>query len=317
MYDRDEDVEQGDLAQQFQSEDEPVLILHSSASHPNATEGEEDAAPAPLRRVPAHCVVCLGVYEPGDTVIWSLNHSCHHVFHDDCILTWLSRGKRRCPCCRKKFVQPTEQQSKDASVAKEASLDEQGEAVATAADDAPPVNAPLPPDSPPRFQPGSLPESPPPTTTEMLSAASPTASPVTTMSPAARRALDSFFVDEDEADDDPPSDAEDNEDEDDDEGDEENRCEHHRGGGAGGAPGASSSSERRRAAARTASLATTTTSLSLLSLTSSSSASMSESVSEDAGEGMNAESSSSDADADEHEDEEEDQQPRLGSDDRV
>lgn len=51
-----------------------------------------------------HCAICLGDYEPGDTVIWSLNDECTHAFHDDCILTWLSRNKKKCPCCRLEFI---------------------------------------------------------------------------------------------------------------------------------------------------------------------------------------------------------------------
>lgn len=72
-----------------------------------ATSCDDDDPSQEERREPAHCAVCLAEYEPGDTVVWSLNPDCQHVFHDDCILTWLSRGKKRCPCCRKSFVDPT------------------------------------------------------------------------------------------------------------------------------------------------------------------------------------------------------------------
>jgi hypothetical protein len=32
-------------------------------------------------------------------VVWS-GLKCQHAFHDECILPWLSKGKKRCPICR-------------------------------------------------------------------------------------------------------------------------------------------------------------------------------------------------------------------------
>ena len=50
------------------------------------------------------CSICLLDYEVGDTIIRSTRRECHHAFHDDCILVWLSKGKKRCPICRNWFV---------------------------------------------------------------------------------------------------------------------------------------------------------------------------------------------------------------------
>ena len=52
----------------------------------------------------ANCSVCMMFYENGDKVIWSPNSECVHCYHSDCILTWLSRGKKKCPCCRMDFI---------------------------------------------------------------------------------------------------------------------------------------------------------------------------------------------------------------------
>ena len=56
------------------------------------------------RRVEASCSICLMEYEEGEAVIWSTRKKCPHAFHDECILTWLGTGKKRCPCCRNFFV---------------------------------------------------------------------------------------------------------------------------------------------------------------------------------------------------------------------
>lgn len=56
------------------------------------------------RYVDGSCSICLLDYEVGDTIIRSTRRVCHHAFHDDCILAWLSKGKKRCPICRNFFV---------------------------------------------------------------------------------------------------------------------------------------------------------------------------------------------------------------------
>ncbi len=56
------------------------------------------------RYVDGSCSICLLDYEVGDTIIRSTRRVCHHAFHDDCILVWLSKGKKRCPICRNFFV---------------------------------------------------------------------------------------------------------------------------------------------------------------------------------------------------------------------
>ena len=72
------------------------------------------------------CAICLASYEPYEKISWSSNEGCTHVFHTECIVTWLSalgdkwsanqrftenlepdellRYSLECPCCRQDFV---------------------------------------------------------------------------------------------------------------------------------------------------------------------------------------------------------------------
>ena len=60
------------------------------------------------RCVPAFCAICLSCYEPGNTIVWSSNRLCPHVFHEECIKQWLIKLPQRegaaCPCCRRDFL---------------------------------------------------------------------------------------------------------------------------------------------------------------------------------------------------------------------
>lgn len=57
------------------------------------------------RSVPNICSICLCQYEEGDTIVWSSNKDCQHVFHEDCILTWLVKKEEpSCPFCRQPYI---------------------------------------------------------------------------------------------------------------------------------------------------------------------------------------------------------------------
>jgi hypothetical protein len=56
--------------------------------------------------VPITCAICLASYQTGETVVWSSNSACCHVFHEDCISKYLETIKGAgypCPCCRQRF----------------------------------------------------------------------------------------------------------------------------------------------------------------------------------------------------------------------
>lgn len=63
-------------------------------------------SPNGSRRVPNCCAVCLSSYELGDNIVWSINISCQHAFHDTCIISWLVKNQKGtpCPCCRSDFT---------------------------------------------------------------------------------------------------------------------------------------------------------------------------------------------------------------------
>ena len=62
----------------------------------------------PQTTAPNCCAICLNHYRAGETVVWSVNPSCRHAFHSDCMLDWLVKipvGKPGlCPCCRQEFI---------------------------------------------------------------------------------------------------------------------------------------------------------------------------------------------------------------------
>ena len=50
-----------------------------------------------LRKQLADCSICLETYKETDKLV-QLN--CNHIFHKDCIKTWVSLPSNNCPLCR-------------------------------------------------------------------------------------------------------------------------------------------------------------------------------------------------------------------------
>jgi Ring finger domain len=50
------------------------------------------------------CIICLMEYEVNDTIYRNDPKICTHMFHEDCICTWIQRScgniQPECPCCR-------------------------------------------------------------------------------------------------------------------------------------------------------------------------------------------------------------------------
>ncbi|CAB9499913.1 expressed unknown protein [Seminavis robusta] len=56
------------------------------------------------------CSICMKRFEFEETIAWSSNQLCIHIFHSDCILKWTALGGtppnnfQSCPCCRRIFL---------------------------------------------------------------------------------------------------------------------------------------------------------------------------------------------------------------------
>jgi len=51
------------------------------------------------------CSICLTSYCKGDSLVWSSNTLCPHVYHFECIMRWLClRDESQCPMCRREYV---------------------------------------------------------------------------------------------------------------------------------------------------------------------------------------------------------------------
>ena len=60
------------------------------------------------RTAASHCAICLESYRPDDSIVWSANAACVHIFHEQCMLSWImKRFKPDCPVCRQNFVNLT------------------------------------------------------------------------------------------------------------------------------------------------------------------------------------------------------------------
>jgi len=93
----------------------PPYAVAKAASQ--TTDILEMAASRKNSRVPNSCSICLDGYGPGETVVWSSNPECRHVFHEDCILRWMMTNREPvCPNCRQNFVHPNDSMSHDSEL---------------------------------------------------------------------------------------------------------------------------------------------------------------------------------------------------------
>lgn len=110
-FDEDDDEEVSESAKQKltdqhgldHSESEPVLCHQDEKDAHRYLKLPVKNDDGVFRHVDGDCTLCIDDYEIGDLVVWS-DLECPHAFHKDCIMQWLSKGKKRCPICRHWFV---------------------------------------------------------------------------------------------------------------------------------------------------------------------------------------------------------------------
>ena len=102
------------------------MSLSDASNHSTTTQQQQHHE----RMIPNNCVICLEAYNPGETVVWSVNPRCLHAFHEECILNWLVvKQEPSCPCCRCNFLTPGtdgEQQSTEVSNTGETDTNDDG-----------------------------------------------------------------------------------------------------------------------------------------------------------------------------------------------
>jgi Ring finger domain len=112
---------------------------------PGETRDAADEGTSTRRLVPSGCAICLSLFDAGESITWSSNPQCTHIFHRECVLHWYlavgRKAQRRrhhsnpaisdveapskicdfslaCPCCRQDFCM---------SISEEGSMDIDGD----------------------------------------------------------------------------------------------------------------------------------------------------------------------------------------------
>lgn len=86
------------------SKSTPTVDTQQVHPEPDTTKDPEEESD--LRLSPVHsssgdiCVICLESLEPEDDI---RALSCHHVFHSDCIVPWLTTRRALCPLCKRDY----------------------------------------------------------------------------------------------------------------------------------------------------------------------------------------------------------------------
>lgn len=85
------------------------IILHDG-------ESTQSKSKSPTGRNRTCCSICLEVYAIGDHLAWDRHdHTCLHVFHEECISEWLMTHND-CPSCRLTLIKSDEEDEESASV---------------------------------------------------------------------------------------------------------------------------------------------------------------------------------------------------------
>lgn len=104
-----------DISNNFSRKRRASSLVHPRNSILDAENGISKAGSFEEKNlVRGNCVICFEDMQAGETVVWSENKCCPHVYHKDCMVAYLAHKKQSieeiekdenpCPTCRQKFV---------------------------------------------------------------------------------------------------------------------------------------------------------------------------------------------------------------------
>lgn len=134
-----EDEEMGQAQEPVDPDDEStskhveggqILLLSTNQTNQKESEDGEKKVDAE-REYAGTCAICLEPYMVGDLIVWSSNPDCPHVFHRECLLSYLCKVKGNrtpCPCCRREGYceNPFAEMSEVESSSPQSSTNEEG-----------------------------------------------------------------------------------------------------------------------------------------------------------------------------------------------
>jgi hypothetical protein len=93
----------------------PAPTVNNSSSPTACAMGSDDCESFAAEEDMAGCAICLSPFRPRQLVCKSNNSSCQHVFHEDCMVEWLTKDNENCPMCREVYLLKTDQQRDEES----------------------------------------------------------------------------------------------------------------------------------------------------------------------------------------------------------
>jgi hypothetical protein len=93
------------IVKQITDEDTQGMFTLGEPSDEEVQQQEEEREESPDNDQDSSCVICLEPFRVNDLVAWSRHfEECQHVFHRDCIESWLQK-QDDCPSCRTILLQ--------------------------------------------------------------------------------------------------------------------------------------------------------------------------------------------------------------------
>ena len=108
--DKDEDPEEEDSAEK---EVQESVLKPFFASLRSCVEPQENSSKL-IKLSSKTCPICIDAFEIGDEICCSRNSNCPHVFHTECMVSWLMKHND-CPLCRADYLIKEEEEEENES----------------------------------------------------------------------------------------------------------------------------------------------------------------------------------------------------------